>query len=144
LVPVLVHNGVVVIESSDIIDYIDQHFPKPPLRPSDPAERERMYRWLKLWDETQISLKTLSHNTILRGRAAVMRADMDRLEKLVKNDELVEFMREFTSEAGLSKTRVERAMNWTERILGELNDRLNRVLKNYLPLGSPAEIGGIW
>lgn len=42
LVPVLVHNGVVITESSDIIDYLDQHFPNPPLRPSDPAELERM------------------------------------------------------------------------------------------------------
>src|SRR5262249_25607304 len=33
LVPVLVHDGVVVTESSDIIDYVDQHFPDPPLRP---------------------------------------------------------------------------------------------------------------
>jgi len=39
LVPVLVHDGVVITESSDIIDYLDQHFPtNPPLRPSDPAE----------------------------------------------------------------------------------------------------------
>jgi Glutathione S-transferase, N-terminal domain len=43
LVPVLVHNGVVITESSDIIDYLDQRFPpNPPLRPSDPAELERM------------------------------------------------------------------------------------------------------
>jgi glutathione S-transferase len=77
LVPVLVHDGVVVTESSDIIDYVDQHFPNPPLRPSDPAERERMYRWLELWDETQIWLKTLSHNTILRGRTARMRKQME-------------------------------------------------------------------
>jgi glutathione S-transferase len=126
LVPVLVHDGVVVIESSDIIDYVDQHFPNPPLRPSDPAERERMYRWLKLWDETQISLKTLSHNTILRGRAAPMRADMGRLEKLVKNDELIEFMREFTSADGLSRNRVERATSWIERVLGELDVRLGQ------------------
>jgi glutathione S-transferase len=95
LVPVLVHDGVVVTESSDIIDYLDQHFPNPPLRPSDPAERERMYCWLKLWDETQSRLKTLSHDTILKGRAAAMRTQMGKLDALVKNDELVEFMREF-------------------------------------------------
>jgi glutathione S-transferase len=51
LVPVLIHDGVVVTESSAIIDYVDQHFPNPPPRPSDPAERERMYRWLELRDE---------------------------------------------------------------------------------------------
>lgn len=122
LVPVLVHDGVVVTESSDIIDYLDRHFPDPPLCPSEPAELERMYRWLKLWDETQIWLKTLSHNTILKDRAVPMR----KLETLVRNDELVEFMREFTSEQGLSQARLQRATNWIERILGELNQRLAR------------------
>jgi hypothetical protein len=93
LVPVLVHDGVVITESSVIIDHVDRHFPDPPLRLSDPPELERMYRWLKLWDETQIWLKTLSHNTILKERAAPMRAQIGKLEKLVDNDELVEFMR---------------------------------------------------
>ena len=32
LVPTLVDNGVVHIESNDIIDYIDQEYPKPSLR----------------------------------------------------------------------------------------------------------------
>ena len=83
-----------------------------------------MYRWLKLWDETQIWLKTLSHNTILKGRAAGMRTQMGKLESLVKNDELVEFMREFTSAEGLSRTRLEGAMTWIERVLGDLDRRL--------------------
>jgi len=124
LVPVLVHDGVVVTESSDIIDYLDQHFPNPPLRPSDPVERERMYRWLKLWDETQISLKTLSHNTILKGRTTEMRNQMGRLESLVKNDELVDFMREFTSEQGLSRERLARSTQWIVQILTEMDERL--------------------
>jgi glutathione S-transferase len=46
-VPMLVHGGIGVTESSDIIDYLDQHFSNPPLPPSDPARRERMYPWLK-------------------------------------------------------------------------------------------------
>jgi len=49
---------------------------------------------------------------------------MAKLKKLVKNDELVEFMREFTSEDGLSQARVERATSWTDRALGELDERL--------------------
>ncbi len=124
LVPVLVHDGVVVTESSDIIDYLDQHFPSPPLRPADPAERELMYRWLKLWDETQISLKTLSHNTILKGRTAEMRNQMGKLESLVKNDELADFMREFTSEQGLSRERLARSTQWIVQMLTEMDQRL--------------------
>jgi glutathione S-transferase len=83
-----------------------------------------MYGWLKLWDETQSRLKTLSHNTILKGRAAGMRTQMGKLEALVKNDELVEFMREFTSAQGFSRTRLEGATTWIERVLGDLDERL--------------------
>jgi glutathione S-transferase len=37
LVPVLVHDGVVITESSVIIDHVDRHFPDPPLRPIHPS-----------------------------------------------------------------------------------------------------------
>jgi glutathione S-transferase len=56
-VPTLIHDGVVVIESSDIIDYLDRTFPEQPLRPNVSGDLELMYRWLRLWDDTQIHLK---------------------------------------------------------------------------------------
>jgi glutathione S-transferase len=42
LVPAFVDNGTLVIESCDIIDYIDQKYTSPPLRPSDPATDSKM------------------------------------------------------------------------------------------------------
>ena len=45
LVPALVHDGVVIIESTDIIDYLDERYPEPPLHPADrrsPKEDARM------------------------------------------------------------------------------------------------------
>jgi glutathione S-transferase len=41
VVPTLVHDGAVVIESSEIIEYLDEHFPDPPLRPADPGSLGR-------------------------------------------------------------------------------------------------------
>ena len=46
LVPTLVDNGVVHIESNDIIDYIDQEYPKPSLR--ETKSESEMLDWLKL------------------------------------------------------------------------------------------------
>ena len=34
LVPTLVHNGVVHIESNEIIEYLDETYPDPPLQPA--------------------------------------------------------------------------------------------------------------
>jgi glutathione S-transferase len=52
VVPTLVHDGAVVIESSEIIEYLDEHFPDPPLRPADPGSLERMRGWIRLEDDT--------------------------------------------------------------------------------------------
>ncbi|MGH7907225.1 MAG: glutathione S-transferase family protein [Candidatus Binataceae bacterium] len=125
VVPVLVHDGVVIVESSDIIDYLDKTFPNPPLRPADPIQLDLMYRWLKLWDDTQIHLKTLSHHHLFgRMRADQLRPDMKLIEALIKNDELVDFFKEYTSEQGLSKERVEQAAKWIVGVLGQLDARL--------------------
>lgn len=48
LVPCLVHNGVVHIESNEIIDYLDQAFPEPRLRPVDPALESEMLKLLQM------------------------------------------------------------------------------------------------
>ncbi len=50
-VPVLVHDGKVLTESTVINEYVDEVFPDIPLRPSDPYERARMRVWTKFVDE---------------------------------------------------------------------------------------------
>lgn len=51
LVPVLVHDGEVVVESTLICDYLDDVFPKPLLKPDSPLARARMRLWPKRVDE---------------------------------------------------------------------------------------------
>ena len=43
VVPTLVHDGVPIINSFCINEYIEDSFPEPPLRPADPRERARMH-----------------------------------------------------------------------------------------------------
>ena len=51
LVPVLVHDGNTIVESSIICSYLDEVFPDPPLTPKHPLERARMRLWCKLPDD---------------------------------------------------------------------------------------------
>ena len=51
VVPTLVHDGNVIIESSLILYYIDEAFPSPPLMPADPVARHRVRLYNKLIDE---------------------------------------------------------------------------------------------
>jgi glutathione S-transferase len=51
VVPTLVHDGRAIIESTIIVEYIDEAWPDPPLTPSDPYGRARMRLWTKWSDE---------------------------------------------------------------------------------------------
>ncbi len=51
VVPTLVHDGEVLIESSLIIKYLDDAFPVPPMRPHDALGRYAVDRWLMHADE---------------------------------------------------------------------------------------------
>ncbi|MGI9257952.1 MAG: glutathione S-transferase family protein [Gammaproteobacteria bacterium] len=49
--PTLVHDGRVVRESQVILEYLEDAFPEPPLRPADPHARALMRLWTKRADE---------------------------------------------------------------------------------------------
>ena len=51
MVPTLLHEGVVVVESSVIMRYLDRRFPEPSLTPSDPIAAMRMDLLMKDLDE---------------------------------------------------------------------------------------------
>ena len=46
VVPTLVHDGRVLYESNVIIEYLDEIYPTPSLRPTDPYERAHMRIWM--------------------------------------------------------------------------------------------------
>jgi glutathione S-transferase len=51
VVPTLVHDGVPIVESSLILYYLDELFPKPSLMPADPRQRYCVRMYNKLIDE---------------------------------------------------------------------------------------------
>jgi glutathione S-transferase len=51
VVPTLVDNGTVIIESTVINEYLDDAYPEQPLRPLNAAGRARMRLWTKQLDE---------------------------------------------------------------------------------------------
>lgn len=51
LVPTLVHDGAVILDSSVIMEYLDEVFPEPSMVPSDPVERAHMRKWLRYMEE---------------------------------------------------------------------------------------------
>lgn len=68
VVPTLVHDGVPVINSFCINEYIEDVFPQPPLRPADPHERARMRYWAWTADEIHHAVARLSHAHMMQTR----------------------------------------------------------------------------
>lgn len=60
VVPALVHDGITVIESSDIMEYLDEEFPDPPLRPRGERELVQMRFWVARQDSLQRAVEVLS------------------------------------------------------------------------------------
>jgi glutathione S-transferase len=124
VVPVLVDNGVVVNESNDIIQYLEDKFPDPPLSPNSSDDLSAMRQWLALWDETQPAVKTLTH----AGKIGEMRRAAGRLPMEVKmaedngldNDHLYKFLKELSSPAGLSASKKDKAFAWAAQVMTKL------------------------
>lgn len=51
VVPTLVDDGTVIVESTLINEYLDDKYPSPPLKPESPAARVEMRKWTKFVDE---------------------------------------------------------------------------------------------
>jgi glutathione S-transferase/GST-like protein len=49
-IPAMVHGSQVFTESTPMMEYIDDAFPGPPLKPQDPAARWRMRWWMRFFD----------------------------------------------------------------------------------------------
>jgi glutathione S-transferase len=71
VVPTLVHDGKVVLESSVICQYLDEAFPKPALMPPDPYARAQARTWLKMFDEVaHPAIRQASFELLYRPRLA--------------------------------------------------------------------------
>ena len=51
MVPTFVHDGQVMIESSAILEYLEEVFPDPPLAPENAVGRAKMRAWMRYIDE---------------------------------------------------------------------------------------------
>jgi glutathione S-transferase len=67
VVPTLVDDGKVVIESTVINEYLDDGYPEPHLRPNDAAARARLRLWTKQLDESvHAATRTISNAIAFR------------------------------------------------------------------------------
>lgn len=125
LVPTLVHDGVVHIESNEIIEYLDETFPDPPLQPKAPGERAKMREWLRTATAIHVpAVKTLIYTRKI-GKVLRKNEDEDaKYRSLQRDPELLDFHAHATSGNGLPQERVDKA----EKTLLSLFDQVEAEL----------------
>lgn len=81
VVPAMRHDGITIIESTVICEYLDEVFPEPALSPSTAAGRAHMRAWLRYIDEVPsmaVRVPTFQ-NLILPSYQKLSKDEFDRL-----------------------------------------------------------------
>ena len=126
-VPVLVHEGRVINESTVINEYLDEVFPEVPLRPADPYERARMRIWSKFVDEYFCpALSMIGWHIMVRKIARKL--EKDELEEILSHIPLKEQRDKWATVAGDSFT--EEQLADSRRRIGVSIQRMERILEN--------------
>jgi glutathione S-transferase len=124
-VPVLVHDGAVITESTVINEYLDDVFPAVGLRPADPVERAKMRIWSKFVDEYFCpALSMIGWHTMVRRIAITI--DKGELERLLGRIPLKEQRDKWATVAGSSFT--EEQLADARRKLGVSAERMEAIL----------------
>ena len=124
LVPTLIHDGTVIIESTDIIHYLDETFPDPPLRPNDHKGRAQISRWLERASTNHMCVKTYMFGNQIGPSMRKEKFELARYRELQKNQELLVFHEKNSSAKGLPKKSLSKAA----KVMRDCFQKLDNIL----------------
>ena len=128
LVPTLVHDGDVWIESNDIISYLDDAFPEPRLTPASDTQLVKLSEWMSLASAIHvIAVKTYIYSSGSKNKRRKTAAELERYRKLQTNEELLAFHTRCSSAEGLTEEDRRNA----ERLLHEAFAQLDAHLSEH-------------
>lgn len=107
LVPTLIDDGVVHIESNDIIDYLDETYPEPSLRD---ANTDEMMEWLHLAAAIHVpGCKPYVYAYKVGKMMKKTEAEQAKYDSLQKNDELKTFHAKHAGDKDFSTSDLDKA-----------------------------------
>ena len=132
LVPAIVHDGVVVTESNDIMEFLEEKFPEPALMPADQAQAAEAREWVDLAVSLHIkAIKTWVYGTT--GGATKKRSEMGHYAKIQPDKELIAFHTKAVD--GFNAAEIEDA----RKMLVAVFDRMESRLQDHLYLAGDAQ-----
>jgi glutathione S-transferase len=126
LVPTLVHDGKVFIESGDIMLYLEQAFPEPRFTPADPGQRAVMEDWVHRSHTQHVAaVKTYAYIKVNSKLAAKTPEEVELYYKLQKDKEMIDFHSRHDKDGNpFTQEDEDRAVATIEGILGEMKQRI--------------------
>ena len=123
LVPTLVDNGVVHVESNEIIDYLDQTYPEPSLRSKD--NEAEMLEWLSLATSMHVpAVKPYVYATMIQKKVQKTAEEEQKYQQLQTNTELKDFHAKHAGGNAFGDEDVERAKAKLEECFSKLDSTL--------------------
>jgi glutathione S-transferase len=125
VVPTLVHDGRVIVESTVIIGYLDEAFPSPPLMPADPFRRAQARLWMKKIDDylhaacSALTFAIAFRDTMLRKDPKDLEAHLARIPDAAYRER-----QRLSIELGLDAPHVAQAARQHQRFIGEMEHAL--------------------
>jgi glutathione S-transferase len=125
VVPTLVHDGNVVIESTLIIEYLDESFPAPPLMPADPYGRASARLFMKKIDDylhsacSTITFATANRKVLIKKTPEELAAHLAK----IPNPDYRERQR-LSIAQGLAAPHVAQALRAYDKYIGEMETAL--------------------
>ena len=124
LVPTLIDNGVVHIESNDIIDYLDKTYPEPSLRAA--GNEDEMHGWLSLAASIHVpAVKPYVYATNIQNKVKKTAEEQQKYDELQKNRMLKEFHAKHAGSSAFGEEDVARAQGILEECFTKLEHALD-------------------
>jgi glutathione S-transferase len=127
VVPTLLHDGRVIIESTLIIEYLDEVFPDPPLMPSDPYQRAQARLWMKKIDDyLHPACSTVTF--AIAFRQGLLKRTPEELEARFKSipDPAYRERQKLSVMHGIAAPHVAQAVKNYDKYIGEMEVALNQ------------------
>ena len=122
VVPTLVDKGMVVIDSTDIVNYLDTTYEPNSLRPDSEAEMQAMYDWMHMAKDNHLSIKTYMYYKL--GATGISEEEPTEYRKNQTYDKALLAFHEHCSTHGFSQEDVDKATAVLDDCFAKMDVRL--------------------